>query len=905
MAMLSDWLVRLLLLPFPRALRRAHGVEMRQLVRARWREATSSGRAFARMRVAAALAIDVLRSAPAEHLRDMRRARADRDGLTKRKGDPMAWMREFLRDLRYAGRLARLSPLFSLAAIVTLALGIGAAVVIFSLADRTLIRPLPVRDVDRLYAIRRSASHPAYRDYQQLTHTFDAVIAFANREPISLQHSGETEWAAGTFVSGNYFDVLGIGPQAGRMLLPSDDPGPGAPTVAVLSDRFWRMRLAADPAVVGSTLRVNERNVVIVGVAARGFRGVALQADPAVFMPLSNFREVDTAPFFQRGNLYDARGITWLQIAVRLKSDTTPAQARDVILSTYRATHPDAIREGEDPNEAGEIQPLRAVAVGFRTERNLRRFMLLLATVVAIVLLIACANLANMLLVRAAARRREIAVRLALGAGRSRVIRQMLSESVLLAILSGAAGLFVARLLVMALARFRLPGDILIRDLGLSLDGAAIGVAIIVSSLTALLFGLAPAIQTSAIGIITSLKDQSRATARHRLRSSLIAAQVALSLTLLAAGALFARGLERALDTDIGFRSEGAAIATVNLGLQRYDAARATEFYLSSLERIGGVPAVHAAAWARMIPMRGTMMSSIEVEGYQSADGGRVDADLNYVLGNYFEALGLPLLEGRGFTEMDRTGGPLVAIVSRSMTARYWAGRTAVGGRFRFSAKGPWLEVVGVAGDARTRGIDHEPMPFIYLPFLQHTRLTLLDSATLIARTDGDPRGLAPMLRRELAALDRTLPVGRAMTLDDHLRNQVLPQRMGLTLFVFFGALAVVIAGVGIYGVAAQSVAERRRELGIRLALGAAGGQVIRLVQRQTLVPVAAGLAIGFVASVWTARLVGGLLYGLDPQDPPAFVAVAIALGAVALLAAWIPARRAARVDPAIALRHE
>jgi predicted permease len=303
--------------------------------------------------------------------------------------------------------------------------------------------------------------------------------------------------------------------------------------------------------------------------------------------------------------------------------------------------------------------------------------------------------------------------------------------------------------------------------------------------------------------------------------------------------------------------------------------------------------------------MRGVMMASVEVDGYLPPPEERAYTDLNYVLGPYFDAAGLPLVEGRAFAPADQEPGRPVAIVSRAMAMKYWRGRSALGGRFRFDAGDPWVDVVGVAEDARTRALDEAPGPVVYLPFLQHPGETLRDGATLIARTDGDARDLLPALVRELRAVDARPPIAQAMTLDDHVRNQVLPQRMGVTLFAVFGLLAVAIAAVGIYGVAAHAVAERTRELGIRLALGAAGGEVVRLVQRQTLLPVGAGLAIGLVASIWGSRVTGSVLFGLDPHDPAAFAGVAATLALVAAVAAWIPARRAARVDPTAALRQE
>ena len=630
-------------------------------------------------------------------------------------------MSDLLADLRYALRLATLSPVFTGAAVLTLALGIGATTAIYALADATLLRPLPVRDVDSLYGTRWSASYPAFRDYLARTDTFDGVVAFSGRDTFSLQRGSSTALAAGAFVSGNYFDVLGIGPQLGRILLPSDDGAHGGALVAVLSDGYWRTQCHADPAIVGTTLRVNGRAALVVGVAARGFRGVTLQADPAFWMPLSSFREIETAPFFRRVDPLKSRGLVWLRLVMRLKPGVTPEQAGAVIAATYKANHAADPEAARDADEAAQLHPLKATAVGFSTQRDLSRFLLLLGGVVGFTLLIACANLANMLLVRATARRREIAVRLALGARRGRLVRQMLTENLLLALAGGTAGLFVARWMIALLARFQLPGEIPIEGLRLGLGWRSrLTVALAASLGTAVLFGLVPALRASALGIVGALRDQARATSRHRLRGALITAQVALSLVLLAGGALFVRGLERALRTELGFRSEGVATASVDLGLARYEAARARQFYDSALDRLYALPSVRAAAWASHVPMRGVMMWTIEVDGFTPPKGRSVHADVAYVYGRYFPALGIPVLEGRALDGRDREGAPLAAVVNRAMAAKFWAGRAALGGRFRFDEKGPWVDVVGIAGDVRGRAIDEEVMPTMYLPFLQH-----------------------------------------------------------------------------------------------------------------------------------------------------------------------------------------
>ena len=519
-------------------------------------------------------------------------------------------------------------------------------------------------------------------------------------------------------------------------------------------------------------------------------------------------------------------------------------------------------------------------------------------------LLIGCANLANLLLARAASRRREVSVRLALGAGRARVIRQMLAESVLLSAVGGAAGVAVAWLALRVLGAYELPGGLRIAGLGLGIDGLALAATAALSILTGLIFGAAPAWRASRTDIMVSLREEPRAaSARSGLRSTLVAAQVALSVVLLIGSGLFLRSLARVLHAPLGFSVEGVALASVHLGLARFDAPRSRTFYDEALARVRAMPRVRAAAWASIVPTLGRMMAVAEVEGYSPAAGEDMTFSASQVGPEYFAATGTRLVGGRAFEKTDDASAPAVAIVNETAARKYWSG-DAVGRRLKLGNDS--LTIVGVAEDTRVEAIREAAVPFVYTPFDQVPgNAFTVDSAQLFVRGDGDVETLLPLVSGQLRSVDPAAPVYDVRTFEDAVRALIMPQRMGAALMGFFSVLALVLATVGIYGVAAYITALRTREIGIRMALGAGRPEIARLIVGQGVRPVVTGLALGLGMALWAGRLASAFLYDVSSSDPMTFGTVAVLLGGVAAGATYIPARRAARVSPTAALRHE
>lgn len=802
------------------------------------------------------------------------------------------------RDLAYAGRLLWRSPGFTSAAVLTLALGIGANAAIFSLADATLLRPLKVANPSELYTIRFASAYPDYVAYTENRVLFDGVIATTGGR-VNAVADGRAELVDARFVSGNYFAVLGVPPAAGRVLAPADDV-PNGPVVGVLGYRWWQTRFGGDPSVVGKTIRVNNAPVTILGVAAKGFNGTSLYESTKLFVPVTAAPRVQTG-FFSGPDMLVNRGMVWLTVIMRLKPGVTPEAAAAAVESIYRQFHPLGPGAKREPFE---LTPMRTQALGATNAGSVYRFVALLGGVVALTLLIACANLANLLLSRAAARRREIGVRMAIGAGRGRIARQLLIESLVLSAIGGAAGLYVASAALQLLGRFQLPGGIEIEGLGLELNTAALVFTGLTAAFAALLFGLAPAWRAARLDVLGTLRDESRATsARSGLRSTLVAVQVALSLVLLTGTGLFLQSLLGSVRVPLGFRVEGVATASVNLGAARYDTPRARAFYDEALSRARRLPAVTAAAWSNLVPILGARVFSTTVEGYRPQPGEEVRLYTASVGPEYLQAAGTRLLRGRAFSDADSASAPLVGIVNEAAANKYWAGRDPLGGRI--GEPNAWIQIVGLVENAKVEELDEDPIPYVYLPFAQEAGDESLNSAHLFVRTDGDAEALLGPLSEQLRGIDRDAPVYDVSTFAWRVRQLVMPQRMGVTLFSVFSALAVTLAVIGIYGVATCVAALRTRELGIRIALGADPARIRALVLRQGCVPVAAGVAAGLAIAATGSELAAAFLRGVPPRDPMTYAVVTILLAAVALFATWIPARRAAQLDPVRALRTE
>ncbi len=673
------------------------------------------------------------------------------------------------------------------------------------------------------------------------------------------------------------------------------------PVVGVMSDTWWRARFGGDRGVIGTTIRVNAVPVTIIGVAARGFRGTSLTEPAKLFMPVTTAPRVRTG-FFARPEMLDQRRMSWLNVIARLKPGVAPHAAAAALDGVYRQYRKPA---GGSVPEPLELVTLKAQALGGSNDRTVARFVTLLAGVVTLTLLIACANLANLLLSRAAARQKETGVRMAIGAGRARIARQLLVESLTLAIAGGGVGLLVAIVGLRLMARFQLPNGIEIESLGLGLSRTAMIYTAGIASLTGVVFGVAPAWRAAHTDVLGSLRDQSRsATGRIGLRSTLVAIQVALSLALLAGTGLFLQSLAHSLRMPLGFTVDGVATASVNLGSARYDAARANAFYDEAIARVHALPGVTSAAWTSLVPTNGAYVTTTAVEGYTPRGDEDVFFYVSSVGPEYFQTAGTRLLRGRGFIADDFTSAQGVAIISETAARRYWAGRDALGGRIEAGDK-QWLQVVGIVEDTTVHGLDDEPAPYLYQPFVHLGPRDPVDSAHLLVRTSGDAESILGSLDAQLRSLDADAPVYAVTTFAWRVRQLVMPQRMAVTLFGVFSALALTLAAIGIYGVASYVTTLRTREIGIRIALGADRAGIRRLMLRQGSSPIIAGMIGGLAVSALGSRLVASFLRGVTPHDPLTYLSVTILLGAAALLATWLPARRAARLDPMTALRNE
>jgi predicted permease len=818
-------------------------------------------------------------------------------------------MHTILQDLRYTLRTMRRSPGFTAVAILTLALGIGANTTIFSWMQGFVARPLPlVRAPERLVALETrapggvgwSVSYPNYADWREQARTVDGIIATSMMQ-FSLRAAGEgggegtAQSAWGLFVSANYFDVLGIRPLLGRGFLPAEDSVPRGAPVTVLSYGLWQRQFGGDPGIVGKEVLVNNQPFTVVGVAPRSFGGTWVGLNFDLYVP------VMMQPALSPGaGLIERRGTYWLQGYARLKPGATVAQAR---------TELNAIQE-----RIGEVHAAArgtgVIVTPFDrqgAQEWLRPVFIALLAVTGLVLLIACANIANLLLARAAGRRREVGIRLALGASRGRLISQLLTESLFLATLGGGAGVLLsvwARPWLGALIpTTQYPVDAALYS-G-SLDARVLSFTAAATVLAALAFGLAPALRASRPELVPALKDGGgdRGVARTRLGGGLVVAQVALTLVALVSSGLFLRTMHAMREADVGFRDpEQVLLVSTNLHLAGHKRATGEPFMDRLLERARALPGVSAAGLAMSVPLGfgGGSGSTVKIEGYTPQRDENMSVSYNSVSPDYFRTMGITLVRGREFGDDDRAGSLPVAIVNESFAERYWPGEDPIGKRFD-PTTGQWLTVVGVAKDGKYEQLDDPPQPFMYFPLAQWYSADI----TLHLRATGDPNALVSTVRKSFEALDPGLPFLQPRTLEEHMGAAMLAQRLGALLLSVLGAIALALAVIGLYGVISYGVSQRTRELGIRVALGAGRGEVLRLIIREGMGLAALGVAIGIVGAFAGGRLLASQLYGVSPADPLTYAAIALLLAGVALVASYIPARRAARIDPMLALRGE
>ncbi len=807
--------------------------------------------------------------------------------------------RMLLHDLTFAWRLFVRRPAFTAVAILILGLGIGANATIFSWVDAVLLHPLSaVAEQDRLVAIRGthlartnlSMSYPNFVDLRSArVDGLQDVMAFRILA-LSVRTGGEPLRIFGELVTPNFFDLLGVRPAIGRTFRSEEGQTPGRDPVVVISQALWRRTFGSDPAIVGRSLAINGTPFTIVGVAPRDFHGSVAGLALDAYLPITMQKAV------MAGDRLNARGNSWLQVYGRLTPGATLERANAglrVAGDRLAATFPDQ-NEGRglmaatlaNDGASGLLMPVMSTLMG----------------VVGLVLLIACANLAGLMLARAAGRQREVAVRLAVGASRGRVVRQWLVESLLLAAAGGLTGLILASWTSRMLALFIPPTPFPVAfDTGLTPTVLVFTAS--VTLLTAIVSGLLPAVRASRPDVALALKEAApgHVGGRGRLRQSLVVAQVALSLLLLVCASLFLRSFMRAQSLDVGYSAHHGLLASIDLLAGGYDEERGKAFLQQALDRVAAIPGVRAASVAVAVPLDVSSGSdmSVTIDGYTAQPNEDMHAYYNRVGPGYFDTMGIDLVEGRAFTPRDAKDQPRVAIINESMAKRYFAGRSALGGTIRFGS-GP-TTIVGVARDGKYGTITEAPRNYMYLPVLQSYRPDLV----LHVRTAAEPTGLLPALQREIRALDPALPLFDVRTIEEHRRLSVFIPKMASTLLGLFGVLALVLAVVGLYGVVACSVAERTREIGVRIALGATRPDVMRLVLRQGLVVSSIGLAAGLVLAFAAGRVLAGQLVGISAADPVSFAVPAAALLLVAMLACALPARRASRLDPIMALRRD
>ncbi len=841
----------------------------------------------------------------------------------------------FASDVRFALRGLSKAPLFSAVAVLSLALGIGANTAIFSLIDQLMLRLLPVTNPTELVLLDSNGNHlgssrgansfsyPMYQDFAARNQVFSGVLCRV-ATPISMSFSGRTERASGEMVSGSYFQVLGTGAAVGRTIAPEDDTIALGRPVVMLSYRYWQSRFAGNPAILNQTMVVNGHNFTVIGGGARGFDGIEPGAATQLFVPVT--MKAWMMPNGGALEQLDDRRSAWLQVIGRLRPGVTAPQAKASMQVLF---HQIIEQEAKDPQVANATEydrrqflrstiDLLPAAAG----RSFLRYQMatplkVLMAIVALVLLIACGNVANLLLVRAAGRQREIAVRLALGAGRWQIMRQLILESVLLSLAGAAVGVAVAQAGVKALLSFLPQGS---APLGLAAvpDGRVLLFNFGVALLTGLLFGLAPALQAAHPAVAPTLKNETRsvAGARHaRLRKSLVVAQVTLSLLLLIGAGLFVRSLRNLRGVGPGFPASNLIAFTADPSLNGYDVPRSQAFFRDLDRNLAATPGVQSASMAMQpILENDDWESTLNVEGYTSKAGEDMSPQMNAIAPGYFATLGVPLLAGRDFNDRDTTtiehrGIPFripnVVIVNDVFAKLYFGARSPIGRHLGFGNEPGAvadMEIVGVVKAFKHRGIRGDLVRQVFMPSFS---LPVIRDMTTYVRSAMPPDRVFNIVRRTVAGLDRDLPVYNMRTLESTIDASLLNERLVASLSALFGALATLLAVIGLYGVMAYTVEQRTREIGIRMALGAQRRNVVWLVMKEVVAMVGAGFAIGLPAAWLSSRLVASMLYGIQPNDPASIAAAVAALAGVALLAGYIPAARASRVDPLRALHYE
>jgi len=838
------------------------------------------------------------------------------------------WWDELRQDVRYGSRQLLRSPAFTLVAILTLALGIGANTAIFSLTDQILLRTLPVPDPQRLMVLRspgpqnahcwsdidncaQSFSYPKYKTLREHASVFSGLLAYRGID-INVCGHGTTQSAHGVLVSGNYFQTLEIQPALGRLLTANDETASGANTVAVLSYGYWSRQFGDDPSILNQPLVINGVPLTVVGVARKGFDGIQIGQGPDIFIPVTMKSQMMPT----EGHPLEARDDFWLPVAGRLKPGINRVAAQASLQPIYAALLQEdgKIRGGFSPEllKRYSSKPLLLISGAHGRlvlQQDAEEPLLVLMSMVALVLLIACANLAGLLVVRGEARQREVAVRLAMGAARMRLIRQLLTESLLIGLAGGAAGIALATWGISAMVHAIAPGQGML-GLASSLDYRVLCFAIALTLATSILFGLAPALRATGMDVHSDLKEQGPRASESRsgvgLRKALIVAQVSLTAVLLAGAGLFARTLANLERANLGVNADQVVQFSVSPHLNGNTPAQTLQFADRARREIAGLPGVGSVSISTIPMFSGDSMGfNITPQGYTMAHDEDTNVLATYVGPSYFSTLGIALVAGREFTEADGATSPKVCIINEKLAQRFFAGRNPSGLHIAQGAGTnvhPDIEIVGIVANSKWDGPRSDVVPFMYMPYSQDLRLGAL---TFYVRTNREPEPMAATLRSAVKRLDPNLPVNGMRAITAQISDSMFNARLVATLSVSLALLAALMAALGLYGVLSYIVAQRTREIGVRMALGGQRSDILRLVISQgvrlTVVGGVIGIFVALIASQWVASL----LYSINARDPVTFFAVSVLLAVVSGLACYLPARRAAKVDPMVALRYE
>lgn len=820
----------------------------------------------------------------------------------------------FQQDLRGGLRMLKKSPGFTLVAVLSLALGIGANAAIFTIINAVFLHPLPVEEPSRLAELFTRdtltvdanvnfqitpTSLPNYEDYRDQNTVFSGLADVTFPIPLNWGGQAEPKQLNASLASGNFFDVLGVKAYRGRTFIPDGDKKIGGNPEVVLSYSLWVRQFGADNKSIGQTITLNGTPYTVVGVTPPGFKGIVSLGRPdLLWIPITMRDYVLTG---QLKALENNRRFRWTSIVGRLKPQVSVAEAQAAMKTIAAGLEKEYPRENK--GRTVELYPLNQSALGINQRRQFSLAGGVLMGVVGLVLLIACVNLANLLLAQASKREKELSIRAAMGAGRARLVRQLLTESALLSLLGGLAGLLVAFWGRNVLWSFR-PPFLADGSIDLSFDARVVGFTLLISLLTGLLFGIIPAIKASGTDVNEALKTGGRGGAlgwtHNRLRGLLVISEIALALVALVGSGLFLRSMQNAQKYNPGFDSQNLFQMNFDLGALRYDADHGQQFFRDVIERAKTVPGVASASVSSNGIFAGGISATVFREGEQTDPNNRGTlVVLDQVTPGHFETMRIPLLGGRDFTDFDRENTTPVVIVNQAMANLVWPGQEALGKRFAVVQEPNLLQVVGVVGTTVVGQIGEDPQPIAYFPMRQQYS----PFAALIVRTTGNPESLLGAVRTEAQQIDKNLAFTNAQTVQQLLGQGLWPARMGAALLGLFGALALILASIGIYGVLAYSVAQRTSEIGLRMALGAQPRQVLALVLRQGMLLALIGAAVGILVALPVARMAGGLLYGVSATDPLTYAGITLLLMGVALLACYVPAWRATRIDPLVALR--